>query len=85
MYHLRSKYGLSELDYNQMVENQEGKCKICGIAAKDAMWGVLVVDHCHKTGKIRGLLCNSCNVGLGKFKDTPELIEKALRYLNEFA
>lgn len=68
-----------------MLEDQNGRCKICDIEAKDAMWSVLVVDHCHATGKIRGLLCNSCNVGLGKFKDNPRLVEKALGYLNEFA
>lgn len=70
------KYGLNIDTYNKMFDEQGGKCKICdrGIS--------LVVDHCHNTGKIRGLLCNDCNVGLGTFKDNKELLLKAIGYLN---
>lgn len=51
------------------------ECTICGVKEN------LVVDHCHKTNKIRGLLCNHCNRGLGHFKDDPELLEFAKIYL----
>jgi hypothetical protein len=68
-------YGLTEDTYNAMFDAQEGKCKICD---KDI---VLVVDHCHKTEKVRGLLCNSCNVGLGCFEDKVPLMIKAIEYL----
>lgn len=71
-----SKYGLSTLDYNKMFDEQGGKCKICNKELK------LVVDHCHNTGKIRGLLCNGCNVGLGCFKDDKELLSLAVTYLS---
>lgn len=69
------KYGLREEDYNIMFDKQEGKCKICHEPV------TLCVDHCHTTGKVRGLLCNSCNTSLGGFKDSIELLESAIKYL----
>lgn len=51
---------------------------VCGICDKD---GHLMLDHCHTTGKIRGLLCNNCNLGLGNFKDSLDLLDRAKRYL----
>lgn len=53
-----------------------GECVICGLASSK-----LVVDHCHKTGSVRGALCGECNLGLGKFKDDPQLLEFARIYL----
>jgi len=55
------------------------QCVICGDD------GPLVVDHCHKTGKVRGMLCNHCNRGLGHFRDDPELLEFAAEYLREMS
>lgn len=52
------------------------ECTICGVFGKS-----LAVDHCHKTGKIRGVLCFDCNLGLGKFKDDPDLLEFARIYI----
>jgi hypothetical protein len=69
------KYGLTEIDYNRMYDEQEGKCAICESSL------TLVVDHCHETLKVRNLLCNRCNRGIGTFKDNVELIKKALEYL----
>jgi hypothetical protein len=67
-------------DYENMYELQEGKCGICGIYTDNV---VLDADHNHKTGVIRGLLHQNCNNGLGCFKDSLELLEKAKQYLNK--
>lgn len=75
---LLRKYGLTENDYEKLYKNQKGKCKICNRYFK-----ILAVDHCHKTFKIRGLLCKKCNSGIGFLNDDPKLIEKALKYLYE--
>ncbi len=76
---LRS-YGMTEADYEQLEANQNDCCAICG-EHKDAATRYLCVDHDHKTGKIRGLLCTKCNVGLGAFRDSPETLIKASEYL----
>ena len=75
---LMYRYGISLDRYNKLSENQHYCCAICGTGNQK-----LCVDHNHQTGEIRGLLCNSCNSGLGKFKDTPELIKSAYNYLIE--
>ena len=54
------------------------ECIICGATS------TLVVDHCHKTGVVRGILCSNCNLGLGHFKDDPLLLEFASQYLNHY-
>jgi hypothetical protein len=77
---------LSHDDYNKTVKDQNNNCKICGESESGMFQGKqkrLSVDHDHKTGKIRGLLCCSCNVGLGVFKDSPELLRKAIKYLDD--
>ena len=67
-YHLRTTYGLSLDDYEALSEAQGYRCAIC-----DGNWvGRLVVDHCHKTQRVQGLLCNACNRGLGMLKDVLE-------------
>lgn len=65
----------------QLREEQLGRCKICGVREEQAPRGRLAVDHDHETGRIRGLLCNNCNAGLGQFKDNPELLAAAITYL----
>lgn len=83
--HNLKKYGLSVEQYNEMVEKQEGKCKICS-SSDSHRTGTkynLFVDHCHATGKVRGLLCHHCNAGLGHLKDSKEILERAIRYLDE--
>ena len=80
-----NKHGISSAEYDIMLEEQDNKCKICltsfaDIILKDGRTPIHI-DHCHTTNKIRGLLCNLCNVGLGHFKDDPELLIKAADYL----
>ncbi len=78
----RRKYGITIDDYDRMFQEQNGCCALCG--RKDAGTNRLAhfaVDHCHETGKIRGLLCYPCNVALGTLGDSPQSIEKVLTYL----
>lgn len=70
----RTKYGVTQEQFDIMLEMQKGKCAICPQPA-------IAVDHCHVTGRVRGLLCRKCNSGLGFFNDSPDLVEAALRYL----
>lgn len=78
---LRSKYGISLDDYNRMLEEQGGGCAICGKTPSNRR---LHVDHDHKTGKVRGLTCYKCNVGLGYFGDDPERTRRATEYLERY-
>jgi len=76
----KAKFGISEIEFNTMLSNQNFSCAICGLH-KDKFYRNFNVDHCHKTGKIRGLLCNTCNQGLGLLKDDKDLLTKAISYL----
>lgn len=78
--HLKYKYGISLSDYNKMFVKQNGCCNICG-KHQSEMKKALNVDHNHATGKVRGLLCIKCNVGVGAFKDSQELLLRAVDYL----
>ena len=77
-------YNISYSTYLDMLQDQEHKCKICGgegfVMAKHHKLK-LVVDHCHTTGKVRGLLCHNCNRALGLLKDSRLALENALEYL----
>jgi hypothetical protein len=70
-------------EYRQLLERQSGKCAICGNDSPGAHYRVLLVDHNHLTNKIRGLLCNECNIGLGRFKDSIDLLKRAIAYLEQ--
>lgn len=79
-------FGLTQADYDAMIERQGNLCAICGKpeTIKDRQCGklkALAVDHCHKTGSVRGLLCQRCNFGLGLFFDDAEVLGKAIAYL----
>lgn len=74
---LKVNYGITLDDFNQMAAAQGFVCAVCSQPPEDT----LCVDHCHSTSKVRGLLCRKCNTGLGCFKDTPELMIKAIAYL----
>lgn len=70
------KYGLSETDYYEILQRQGGLCAICRRKTE-----TLHIDHDHRTGRIRGLLCFHCNSGIGKFGDSIDTLESAIRYL----
>ena len=71
------KYGIRLLDYNNLLKKQKGVCGICGNKCRVR----LAVDHCHKTGKVRGLLCGRCNMAIGKLGDTSHDLKAAYEYL----
>jgi hypothetical protein len=77
--HLLKTYNISLKDYKEMLNNQYGLCAIC--FSKDKR--KLAVDHNHKTGKIRGLLCQRCNQGIGMFQDNYELLINAIKYIKK--
>lgn len=84
-HHYRRKYGISIADYDLMFAKQGGRCAICGtddLGRRTSKPGVFHIDHCHDTGKVRGLLCGDCNTGLGCFKDDTGLMQRAQEYLN---
>jgi hypothetical protein len=85
--HLRNTYGISLAQYESMLGAQGGVCAICGMpegllgGRRGTATLSLAVDHDHATGHVRGLLCSSCNQGLGMFKHEASLLEAALSYL----
>lgn len=79
--HYRKHYGITLSEYNSMLKAQKRRCKICG--KKKTQMRKLCVDHCHETGRIRGLLCSTCNTGIGSFYHDPELMLKAIEYIEE--
>lgn len=84
-YSLMHKYGLSLTCYQEMLTAQGSVCKICGAPPeKNPPHFSLNVDHDHLTGRVRGLLCGKCNVGLGAFDDAARLLSRAVDYLKSF-
>ena len=75
------QYGIGLDEYNAMFAAQGGKCGICGYSDMSKPAFFPLVDHCHATGAVRGLLCMSCNQGLGKFRDDRALLAKAMQYI----
>lgn len=78
---LRADFGISLVEYQQILDRQNGRCAICGQTCGSGR--NLAVDHDHETGLVRGLLCMNCNNGLGRFKDRADLLRNALRYLGD--
>lgn len=76
---LKTLYGITIKDYNNLVEKQESKCAICNVYKEK-----LYVDHNHENGQVRALLCVCCNSGLGMFKDSIDSLSKAIIYLNTY-
>lgn len=83
-YTLMRKYNLLWEKYQEMIIKQSNLCAICGQSnSSGPLPGQLVVDHCHVSGKVRELLCDLCNRGLGSFKDDAELLNRAISYLKK--
>ena len=78
---ISKKYNINLKEYNLLLKKQEYKCAICKTITPGGPSNEFVVDHCHLTEKVRGLLCNHCNTGLGKLGDTIESLERAINYL----
>jgi hypothetical protein len=77
---IKRKYGLSENEYLGILAAQDYKCAACGVTAEEN-GRRLAVDHDHSTGNIRGILCDACNVAIGKFKDSLLILRAAIAYL----
>lgn len=78
---LRSQYGIGISDYSRMLVQQDGRCAIC--RGEPNGQGDLHVDHCHETGRVRGLLCANCNLGIGNLRDSPTIVLAAHAYLTQ--
>ena len=74
--YLNRVYNINETKYNELYQAVDGCCEICGKFKRK-----LFIDHDHKTGRIRGLLCLKCNAGIGLLQDSPKIINNALKYL----
>ena len=78
----KSKYGILFEKYEKLLQQQNGKCIVCGSnKSGHKSKNFFCIDHDHRTGEVRGLLCNNCNLGLGYFKDNPEALIAAAAYL----
>ena len=81
--HLKRRYGITLADFDRMFLEQGGRCAICDVQFERSAGAASVhVDHCHKTGALRSLLCQRCNMRLGPFKDDPGLLRAAADYLD---
>ena len=82
---LKKNFGLTPEQFDSMVETQGGRCAICGTDEPGGKKTRFSIDHDHETGKVRGLLCNNCNVGIGRLKEDPFIFESAMVYLRSAA
>lgn len=78
---LKCSYGITPEDYDRMLLEQNNSCAICNTKKPTGKWKVFAVDHDHNTGKVRGLLCNECNRGIGLLKDSLTILSSACNYL----
>ena len=84
-YNLKNIYGITSKEYDEILKHQRGMCAICETTNAGNRHGTdkFCIDHDHLTGRVRGLLCNNCNHGLGKFKDDILTLQSAIEYLEE--
>jgi len=81
---LKRRHGITLEEYDRMFQEQRGRCQICkNKGAGTSKYYPLDIDHCHLTGKIRGLLCGLCNRGIGQLKDSPAILRAAVAYLEK--
>jgi hypothetical protein len=85
--HLQRAYGLSIADFERMLDEQNHQCPICErqlhLRVSKGTPSFAVVDHCHTTGKVRGLMCNNCNTGIGLLNEDSERFLAAIAYLDK--
>lgn len=74
------KHGMTQQQHDSLLKKQKNRCAICRKMFSETP----DIDHCHKTGKNRGLLCSSCNLGLGHFKDNVKFLKTAIKYIKGF-
>lgn len=74
-----AKYGITDQEFQAMLLAQSNRCAICQNVFKTSK--STHVDHCHNTGRVRGLLCHDCNTGIGKLRDSVDLLQRAIDYL----
>jgi hypothetical protein len=79
---IKHRHGITLDDYERMEKVQRKRCAICGKRSKRTR---LDIDHNHKTGRIRALLCNNCNRGLGHLKESVKFMKKAIKYIQKYA
>jgi hypothetical protein len=87
LYDVKRNHGLSAEEFHKLIDDAGEFCPICGTKFEGvgAKMTAPHIDHDHKNGKIRGIICSSCNLALGKFKDDPEIVEKAAAWLRRMA
>jgi hypothetical protein len=85
--HYRSKYGITRAERDQMLAEQDGKCEICSRVLDPSRGAPAALrphlDHCHRSGRNRGILCGNCNTALGLFGDDPAVLFAAVEYLKK--
>ena len=82
---VKRKYGITAVQYYMMLDQQGGQCKICKESGPGGRGRTsrMAVDHCHSTGKVRGLLCNRCNRAIGLLGDNTDFLTAAIEYLSQ--
>jgi hypothetical protein len=80
-WHLKSRFGITQDEFERLLKEQGNRCAIC--SRDDPAGRGWHVDHCHRTGRVRGLLCKPCNNGLGLLNDDPVLMRAAANYIEE--
>jgi hypothetical protein len=80
---LKKTYGITPAQYDQMLAEQNAQCAICSAKKTGGRTKLFFIDHCHNTGRVRGLLCMRCNTGLGLFLDNPKFLLNAISYLKD--
>lgn len=88
-HHIKCRgYGITTRQYQDMLNDQDGACAICGLPettiGRGGRAAPLAIDHCHTTGKVRGLLCRKCNGGIGLLRDSIDLLTSATSYLKQY-
>lgn len=78
---LKAKYGMTPADREALIEKHKGCCALCGVSVSFGRAGSAAIDHCHETGKIRGLLCSKCNTAIAVLGDDVTGLERALAYV----